>query len=76
MRRRETSSFRAGRFHAFQCGYCTPGMILSAYALLLRKPEPTREEIARALDGNLCRCGAHPRILDAVADAAAQGGAK
>jgi aerobic-type carbon monoxide dehydrogenase small subunit (CoxS/CutS family) len=56
--------------HAFQCGYCTPGMILNAYALLLKTPHPTREQIARHLEDNLCRCGAHPRILDAVEDAA------
>jgi len=56
--------------HAFQCGYCTPGMILNAYALLLKTPHPTREQIARHMEDNLCRCGAHPRILDAIADAA------
>jgi aerobic-type carbon monoxide dehydrogenase small subunit (CoxS/CutS family) len=55
--------------HAFQCGYCTPGMILSAYALLLKTPRPTREQIARHLEDNLCRCGAHGRILDAVQQA-------
>jgi aerobic-type carbon monoxide dehydrogenase small subunit (CoxS/CutS family) len=56
--------------HAFQCGYCTPGMIMSAYALLLKSPHPSREEIAKHLEANLCRCGAHTRILDAVQDAA------
>jgi aerobic-type carbon monoxide dehydrogenase small subunit (CoxS/CutS family) len=56
--------------HAFQCGYCTPGMILMAYALLLKSPHPTREQIALHLEDNLCRCGAHGRILDAVQDAA------
>jgi aerobic-type carbon monoxide dehydrogenase small subunit (CoxS/CutS family) len=56
--------------HAFQCGYCTPGMILSAYALLLKTPDPTREQIARHLEDNLCRCGAHGRILDAVQESA------
>ena len=60
--------------HAFQCGYCTPGMILSAYALLLRKPHPTRAEIVAALDENLCRCGSHKRILEAVASVAATPG--
>jgi len=61
--------------HAFQCGYCTPGMILAAYALLKKKPRATRAEIQAALDGNLCRCGAHVRILEAVAAAAqAMGG--
>jgi aerobic-type carbon monoxide dehydrogenase small subunit (CoxS/CutS family) len=52
--------------HAFQCGYCTPGMILSAYALLKKKPRATRAEILEQLEGNLCRCGAHVRILAAV----------
>ncbi|MGA2039067.1 MAG: (2Fe-2S)-binding protein [Bryobacteraceae bacterium] len=56
---------------AFQCGYCTPGMILSAYALLLKTPNPTREQIARHMEDNLCRCGSHVRILDAVEEAAA-----
>ena len=56
--------------HAFQCGYCTPGMIVSAYALLLATPHPTREQIARHMEDNLCRCGAHPRILDAIEEAA------
>jgi len=59
---------------AFQCGFCTPGMILTAYALLLRTPRPTRAQIAEALEGNLCRCGAHVRILDAVE--AVAGGAR
>jgi aerobic-type carbon monoxide dehydrogenase small subunit (CoxS/CutS family) len=55
---------------AFQCGYCTPGMILSAYALLLKTPHPTREQIARHMEDNLCRCGSHVRILDAIEEAA------
>jgi carbon-monoxide dehydrogenase small subunit len=55
--------------NAFQCGFCTPGMILAAYALLKKKPTATRAEIIERLDGNLCRCGAHMRILDAVAAA-------
>jgi aerobic-type carbon monoxide dehydrogenase small subunit (CoxS/CutS family) len=55
--------------NAFQCGFCTPGMILAAYALLKKKPTATRAEIIEHLDGNLCRCGAHVRILDAVAAA-------
>lgn len=50
----------------FQCSYCTPGMILSAKALLSENPDPTDEEIARYLAGNLCRCGSYPRILQAV----------
>ena len=54
---------------ALQCGYCTPGMIMEAYALLLRKPNPTEAEIADALEGNICRCGAHKRIIAAVRQA-------
>jgi len=56
--------------HAFQCGYCTSGMILNACALLGKNPHPTREQIAHHMEDNLCRCGAHPRILDAVQEAA------
>ena len=55
---------------ALQCGFCTPGMILSAVELLARSPHPHRTEIVRALDDNLCRCGAHKRILEAVEAAA------
>lgn len=51
---------------ALQCGYCTPGMILTAYSLLLKNPRPTRQEIIQGLENNLCRCGAHTRIIDAV----------
>jgi aerobic-type carbon monoxide dehydrogenase small subunit (CoxS/CutS family) len=56
--------------HAFQCGYCTPGMILSAYALLLKGAHPTRAEIIQHMDGILCRCGSHARIVDAILEAA------
>jgi aerobic-type carbon monoxide dehydrogenase small subunit (CoxS/CutS family) len=56
--------------HAFQCGYCTPGMIMNAYALLLKSPHPTRQQIARHMEDNLCRCGTHPRVLDAIQEAA------
>jgi nicotinate dehydrogenase subunit A len=55
---------------AGQCGYCLTGILMRAKALLDANPSPTRTEIAGALDGNLCRCGAHPRILRAVARAA------
>jgi nicotinate dehydrogenase subunit A len=55
----------------FQCGFCTPGMIMGAYALLLKKPTVTRGEIVRELNGHLCRCGAHVRIVRAVETAAA-----
>jgi aerobic-type carbon monoxide dehydrogenase small subunit (CoxS/CutS family) len=54
----------------FQCGYCTPGMILHAYALLRAEPRPTRQAILDAMEGNLCRCGAHRRIVAAIEDAA------
>lgn len=62
--------------HAFQCGFCTPGMILSTFALLKKTPKPDRRQVAEALDGNLCRCGAHVRILAAVEAAAQKGGAQ
>jgi aerobic-type carbon monoxide dehydrogenase small subunit (CoxS/CutS family) len=55
---------------AFQCGYCTSGMIMAALALLKEKPEPTRAEIVAALDGNVCRCGTYSRIVAAVERAA------
>jgi aerobic-type carbon monoxide dehydrogenase small subunit (CoxS/CutS family) len=55
---------------AFQCGFCTPGMILSAYALLLKNPKPTRENIIEAMDGHLCRCGSYTRIIDAIQEVA------
>ncbi len=51
---------------ALQCGFCTPGQIVSASALVRETPEPTREEIRHALAGNLCRCGAYPKIEEAV----------
>jgi aerobic-type carbon monoxide dehydrogenase small subunit (CoxS/CutS family) len=56
---------------AFQCGYCTSGMILSAQALLHRNPRPTDAEIVAHLDDNLCRCGSHVRILEAIRSVAA-----
>jgi aerobic-type carbon monoxide dehydrogenase small subunit (CoxS/CutS family) len=63
---------------ALQCGYCTPGMIMSALALLTETPEPTRDEIIRWMNGNICRCGTYSRIIDAVEKAAKamKGGAK
>lgn len=63
---------------AFQCGYCTPGMLLNAYALLLKTTRPSREEIIRHMDDNLCRCGSHVRIVAAIEEAAAgmRGGAR
>jgi aerobic-type carbon monoxide dehydrogenase small subunit (CoxS/CutS family) len=56
---------------AFQCGYCTSGAILSAVALLNKSPHPTDQQILASLEGNVCRCGTYPRILDAVRAAAA-----
>jgi nicotinate dehydrogenase subunit A len=56
---------------AGQCGYCLSGIIVSAKALLDRNPSPSRDDIAAALDRHLCRCGAHPRIIRAVQQAAA-----
>jgi nicotinate dehydrogenase subunit A len=58
------------QYDALQCGFCTPGMILNAYSLLLKNPNPTREEIIREMEGNLCRCGAHTRIVQAIQTAA------
>ena len=58
---------------ALQCGYCTPGMIMNAYGLLLKKPEPSREEIVDGMERNLCRCGAHQRIIAAIEDASKGG---
>ncbi len=59
------------RHAALQCGYCTPGMILEAYAFLLKNPKPTRADIVAALDAHLCRCAAHVRIVSAIETAAA-----
>jgi aerobic-type carbon monoxide dehydrogenase small subunit (CoxS/CutS family) len=59
---------------ALQCGYCTPGMIMNAYALLLDNPSPTRAEIIDGMEDNLCRCGAHKRIVKAIEDAAGKMG--
>lgn len=53
-------------YDALQCGYCTPGMIMSLKALLDRNPHPTEEDIRDAIDGNLCRCGAYPNIVKAA----------
>jgi aerobic-type carbon monoxide dehydrogenase small subunit (CoxS/CutS family) len=67
---------RGGKLHALQqafvdhgalqCGYCTPGMIMTALALLRADPHPSRAAICAAMEGNLCRCGSHQRILDAI----------
>ncbi len=55
---------------ALQCGFCTPGMILTAFGLLAKNPKPTREQIVKGMEQNLCRCGAYTRIIDAVETAA------
>jgi carbon-monoxide dehydrogenase small subunit len=52
--------------HAIQCGFCSPGMILTAYALLKENPNPTEEEIRRAVSGNICRCTGYAKIVEAV----------
>jgi aerobic-type carbon monoxide dehydrogenase small subunit (CoxS/CutS family) len=57
---------------AVQCGFCTPGQILAAAALLSRSADPTNDEIAIAMSGNLCRCGTYPKIVRAIRDAAAR----
>jgi aerobic-type carbon monoxide dehydrogenase small subunit (CoxS/CutS family) len=57
---------------ALQCGFCTPGMILQAYSLLLKNPRPNREEIIQGMEENLCRCGAHTRIIQAIQTAATE----
>jgi aerobic-type carbon monoxide dehydrogenase small subunit (CoxS/CutS family) len=57
---------------ALQCGFCTPGMILAAASLLRANPQPSGAQIVQAMDQNLCRCGAHPRIVAAIQTAAAE----
>jgi len=52
--------------HAIQCGFCTPGMLMSAKALLIHNPHPSREEIKTALEGNLCRCTGYEQIIEAI----------
>jgi len=71
---------RNGRLHplqeaflecdALQCGYCTPGMIMSGVALLSKNPNPNEQEIIRSMEGNVCRCGTYPRIVAAIRKAA------
>ena len=62
--------------NAVQCGYCTPGMLMAATALLRRNPKPTQEDIQIAMVGNLCRCTGYQRIIDAIMEASRQGGAQ
>ncbi len=73
---------RDGRLHplqkafiahgAFQCGFCTSGMILNAYGLLLKNPKPSRSQIVEGMEDNLCRCGTYARVIDAIQEAAAE----
>jgi nicotinate dehydrogenase subunit A len=58
---------------AFQCGYCTPGMILSAVSLLKQNPHPSQSQIVESMDGNVCRCGTYSRIIRAVQKASGEG---
>jgi carbon-monoxide dehydrogenase small subunit len=60
--------------HGLQCGYCTPGMIMAASALLTENPDPTEDEVRHALEGNLCRCTGYHNIVKAVLDAASKSG--
>ena len=63
-----------GAHHALQCGYCTPGMLMSAKYLLDSNPEPTEHEIRKAIQGNICRCTGYVNIIEAIKSAAAAGG--
>lgn len=59
---------------AFQCSYCTPGMIMSAVGLLATTPKPSQDDIIRGMNGNICRCGTYPRIVAAIQRAAGNSG--
>jgi aerobic-type carbon monoxide dehydrogenase small subunit (CoxS/CutS family) len=63
------------RAEAFQCGYCTPGMVMAATALLNETPHPSDEQIVERMNGNICRCGTYPRVVQAVRLAAEHKGA-
>ena len=63
------------RHHAVQCGFCTPGMIMSATDLLRRHPQPTREQIVDGIEGNFCRCTGYQQIIEAIEDAGSKKGA-
>jgi carbon-monoxide dehydrogenase small subunit len=58
-------------YGAIQCGFCTPGMVMTAHAFLLKNPRPTREQIRKAINGNLCRCTGYQQIIDAIEQASA-----
>ena len=60
--------------HALQCGYCTPGMLMAATALLAENPRPSEDEVRAAIDGNLCRCTGYQQIVEAITEAAGQAG--
>lgn len=72
----EMSAVQRGFFeaHSFQCGFCTPGFVVTAHALLVENPSPTREEIREALSGNICRCTGYQSIVDGVEAAAVLAG--
>lgn len=61
------------KHHAVQCGFCTPGLVMSARALLDRNPSPDREEIKKAIEGNLCRCTGYEQVIEAIQDVASKG---
>ena len=60
------------KHNALQCGFCTPGMILNAYSLLLKNPQPTYTEIIQSMEGNLCRCSSYSRIVQAIQTASGE----
>ena len=74
MRRCIRSNKPSSSYGAIQCGFCTPGMILAAAALLAENPHPSAEEVREAIAGNLCRCTGYVKIVDAVLAAAESGG--
>ena len=61
------------KHHAIQCGFCTPGLVMSTRALLDRNPSPDREEIKKAIEGNLCRCTGYEQVIEAIQDVACKG---
>ena len=62
------------RHHALQCGFCTPGLLMSAEALLREKPHPTRREVQQAIAGNLCRCTGYEQVIAAILEVAEENG--